>query len=757
MSSFVVEVVEIEAIEPHPNADRLEIAYPFGTGGWPVIVGKGTYKPGDRAIYCPVNAVLRDPELENRIFPPESKVRLKNSRVRAIKIRGQISQGLIINPEEVPFLTEEDLVIGADLSAFLKISKYEESEESLPQQMKIGQLKKIKPDLKAFKKYTDIENGKYYPEELLEGEQVVVTQKLHGCLQAETMIYLADGSKRSIKDIVEQKLNIEVLGFDHETNQIRPTKILNHFNNGVTTDWLRVQFSRKKMHGGNVFGTVVCTGNHKFWNPISNCYVQARELQSDDKILISRNDSALDYVQSQILIGKMLGDGSYSHQSRHITFSHCEEQKEYLFSTRKALGSLCDFPIKQLISGYGSNMYRTHTASSYLIEDLFKSWFTSGTKQIPKGLILGPIALAYWYMDDGSLSHSDKQEDRAAFATCGFSEESVNNLLDSLTLNGIKGVKYQADGYWRIRLNRDAAEIFFTIVAPYIHPSMRYKLPIYFQDVPFVHAVTKEGPGIDQLIEQTVFSINPVGKQTLRKINKTKYDLETETHNFIADGVLVHNSSFRVGWFKSEANTFWQKVQKFFGLMPEWTFAWGSRNVQIQVKPGQKHSGMHIESQGVDFDDIYTKMVKQYDLKNRIPKGIAIYGEIIGPGVQKNYSYGCKQGQHELYLYDIMDHNGWLNYYPSDPTPLPDGMIHKTFFEYANYLGMKTVPMLYHGPYYNGLITKYIDVNPLSDEINEGVVVRPEQERYSNRIGRVVLKFISDSYYLKDDLTSEYH
>lgn len=92
MSTFKVEVFKIEEIAVHPNAERLELAK---IAGWQVVVGKGVFQVGDLALYLPVDSVL-PASLENRLFPPTSKVKLRNSRIRSIKLRGQMSQGMVI-------------------------------------------------------------------------------------------------------------------------------------------------------------------------------------------------------------------------------------------------------------------------------------------------------------------------------------------------------------------------------------------------------------------------------------------------------------------------------------------------------------------------------------------------------------------------------------------------------------------------------------------------------------------------------------
>jgi RNA ligase (TIGR02306 family) len=189
MSKFTVPVLTLDSIEPHPNADRLDLAV---VGGYRSIVGKGNLHPGDPIVYIPTDAVI----------PPETALGLgidkyltgsKKDRVKAVKLRGVLSEGIclpisIVNgflwknealraqtvggnftPENPVWWTE-----GQDIAELLNITKYE---EVIPAQF-IG---KIRPWPDFIPKY-DIENIKR-PEHrsiLQEGEQVVITEKLHG-------------------------------------------------------------------------------------------------------------------------------------------------------------------------------------------------------------------------------------------------------------------------------------------------------------------------------------------------------------------------------------------------------------------------------------------------------------------------------------------------------------------------------------------------------------------------------------------------
>jgi len=736
MSTFKVPVTTIREVFVHPNADLLEIVKVYD---WNVVVSKGKYKAGDKVVYVPVDSIL-PLDLEEKIFPVGSKVKLKNHRIRTIKLRKAISQGMILAME---FLPEANYKEEQDVSTILGITKYEEQE--LPESMKLKGAKSKKKGNPNFKKYTDIENFKYYDRVFQDGELVYISEKLHGCLRNNTKITLTNGDTKTIQDIVDNKLEVEVWGIDNDSQKLIPTKVVNWFNNGISHDWLNIRMTRSRMGRGNSFAAIDVTPNHQFYNPNTKQYVAAGNLKVGDSVLYYRNDRQVSYVQEQILIGKMLGDASYNKSTNIVTFGQKELHEDYLDETLKNLGDVGGNRSKNQQSGYGTTMCRGNTNSLLKFNDLFLDWISGTQKVVPASIAnkLGPIALAYWYMDDGSLSSVEGQEDRAAFATCGFDEASIDNLVTGLNNVGISPIKYQADGYWRLRLNADEAEKLFVLISPYVVPCMRYKLPERYRNCTVTDVIQKSSQYKPKLVEQKIIGITPI--QNHKSKNNTRYDIETECHNFIADGVVVHNSSFRAGWFKNAPDTLWKKILFLFGALPEWEFCWGSRNVQIQSKLLKKHSGAKIESQGVDFGDVYTKMVDQYSLRENIPKGFSVYGEIVGPGIQRNYAYGCANGEHKLFVYDIMDEHGkWLDY--------------PRFKRCVANWGLERVPELYVGPFSKSVVEEHREGDSTigGQKVREGVVVKPLVERQTPSLGRLVLKAISEAYYLNKDNT-EFH
>lgn len=161
MSTFAVTVVPV-VIEPHENADALEIAR---VGDYRSVVRKGQFKSGDLVAYIPEQALVPEPLLVEMGLSGRLAGKDKN-RVKAIKLRGVLSQGLVV--EARPGWSP-----GQDVSGELGVVKWE---PPVPTQMS-GQV--YPAGLDRCVRY-DVENFKAFPEVLADGEPVVFTEKIHG-------------------------------------------------------------------------------------------------------------------------------------------------------------------------------------------------------------------------------------------------------------------------------------------------------------------------------------------------------------------------------------------------------------------------------------------------------------------------------------------------------------------------------------------------------------------------------------------------
>lgn len=172
MSTFKIEIVRIDSVMPHPNADRLDL---LRIKDWQCVSSKGNFQQGDLAVYFPIDSLLPS-NIEDVIFGKDAKVRLTNSRVRTIKLRGAISQGLAVKPETVGLFG--GWKVGADVTSELKVTKYDPPVKlSSASNPNAASKKQTNPH---FRKFTSIENAKNYPDVFNDVDEVVVTEKIHG-------------------------------------------------------------------------------------------------------------------------------------------------------------------------------------------------------------------------------------------------------------------------------------------------------------------------------------------------------------------------------------------------------------------------------------------------------------------------------------------------------------------------------------------------------------------------------------------------
>jgi RNA ligase (TIGR02306 family) len=176
-STYKVPLTTIVRIEPHPNADRLELAYVYN---FQVIIQKGKYQVGSKIIYIPVDSLIPK-YLEDILFPEGSKIKLYHSRVKQIKIRQAYSQGMIVDPSDiVSKVNPEYLDLEQDLSTLLEIVKYEPPAPKYQSSMGGSRLRDKPLENPYFRKFNGISNIRWFPNAFEKGEEVVMQCKLHG-------------------------------------------------------------------------------------------------------------------------------------------------------------------------------------------------------------------------------------------------------------------------------------------------------------------------------------------------------------------------------------------------------------------------------------------------------------------------------------------------------------------------------------------------------------------------------------------------
>lgn len=138
------EIAELNAIE---GADAIEVAL---VDGWEVVVKKGEFKVGDKCVYIEIDSIVPPkPEFE---FLEKRKY-----RIRTIKLRKQVSQGIVFKLSDLTSYTlKKDYPLGYDLTEELGIEKYDpqlQKEKKMMQYKKHGPIHKF---MLRFKWYRDL-------------------------------------------------------------------------------------------------------------------------------------------------------------------------------------------------------------------------------------------------------------------------------------------------------------------------------------------------------------------------------------------------------------------------------------------------------------------------------------------------------------------------------------------------------------------------------------------------------------------------
>ena len=131
-----------------------------------------------------------------------------------------------------------------------------------------------------------------------------------------------------------------------------------------------------------------------------------------------------------------------------------------------------------------------------------------------------------------------------------------------------------------------------------------------------------------------------------------------------------------------------EKTLKFFGVKieeTEYDYVYSSRNV---VKNGFMK---HKKDSGFYSTDVWKEWNEK--IKDYIPKGMSIYGEIVGyqssgQWIQKGYHYGCEEGVSEFYIYRITQ---------TDVDGNVTELTRPQIDEFCKRNGLKATPLFYYG------------------------------------------------------------
>jgi recombination protein RecA len=368
---------------------------------------------------------------------------------------------------------------------------------------------------------------------------------MFGCLSWETPVTLADGSTERIGKIVDQRLPVEVLSYDPDLGKVVPRRVTNWFDNGRTEAFLRIKVARPTGSGSTPH--LRCTPNHQICTPSG--WKEAQELRLGDRVM-QPVPHLLSEQQWEVLLGGLMGDSALSPNQNglagRLRWGHGRHQVEY--GDWKA-SLFPNISISRTTNKKGAAFWDMTPLAE--LSELRSAVYVEGKKVFNWDYLkqLTPLSLAIWYMDDAGFTVRSKGLQERTRGGSGRVEICVE-AMEETTRQRLRD--YLADT-WGIEArltkkgSRQISFLLFptaastklqALIAPYVHPSMDYKLLPRFRGR--FQVEPRVGPESIQLMPVPILEIKEVPPQAG---HTHRYDIEVEgSHNYFAGGVMVHNS-----------------------------------------------------------------------------------------------------------------------------------------------------------------------------------------------------------------------
>lgn len=375
---------------------------------------------------------------------------------------------------------------------------------------------------------------------------------MYGCFSYQAPVLLADGTKMNIGRIVNQKEPVEVLSWNPDNGCFEAKKVINWFKNGIAVDDFKMpdneigELEQEYLTlvayypDGTGYTKVTSTPNHEIATP--HGFMMAEDIDLGDEILALHDEIIFSPDLYQLILGSLLGDGSIRQSGHHTGYfreEHSPAQSEYVDWKHAMFGDLAR-SIHATDNRYG---FETVPATAFgRLKSVFyreNGRYKSINPQILRQLT--PFSLAIWYQDDGALQDDGGKRKRNAIYFHKTDDEMRNAVAQILQERfGLQATIHDTKTATVISFSGEQAQKFEEIVAPYVHPTMAYKLR-NTENVGIKLSQLFMGYTTEQIsLPCEVYEIRRKlkhGKEAVR------YNLQVEDNaTYIVGDTIVHNS-----------------------------------------------------------------------------------------------------------------------------------------------------------------------------------------------------------------------
>ncbi|MGD1058376.1 MAG: uracil-DNA glycosylase family protein [Solirubrobacteraceae bacterium] len=355
------------------------------------------------------------------------------------------------------------------------------------------------------------------------------------CLRYNALVQLGDGSWERISRLVRSRYAGEVMSVGEDGELVKRRVTGWHVTPLAGRSVYRLTYRSCKNAGLSRVG-IQLTGDHPVLT--ERGYVPVQELHSSDRIATGQGLSAL---ARDVVCGTLLGDGCLQAKSSALTFSHAQRQGEYARLKAELLAELgVDVEEREVAAVAGGDrvypVIHVRTLAQRALRTMRQDFYRPH-KVVPAwlGAELNPRMLAFWFMDDGyTRIRGGGRRPLAEIATNAFSDADLQVLIAGLARLGLPAKASRS----RLYFDTHATERLSELIAPYVPPSMRYKLhPDVEMRIPFDRSRLEFGPTTVLYDEVEVEDITHHKRDDV-----TFFCIDVEgTHNFVTAGGVVHN------------------------------------------------------------------------------------------------------------------------------------------------------------------------------------------------------------------------